>query len=158
MTLKFKVWNNLAKEWFVPVYPDQKRNKDTKECFLSQGGDVYLHEKIMVDREDSEIKGAHISSIVYVPHFIPCLYTGCKDETGKKIYHNDVVITSVPIAWGRKAVSIGFIKINDGQIWLCSGDSNHPNAEDSTNKQELKLCKVVGNILETPDYFKLLKE
>lgn len=148
MIPRFKVWNNLTKEWFVPVYPDQKGNKNTAECFLSQGGDMYLHQKT---------EGS-VESIIHVPHLIPCLYTGCKDETGKKIYHNDVVLLPFGTLGGEISWAIGYIVIRNGRTWIASGPAGSPTAEDSTDSYDLIKSRVVGNILETPDYFKLLKD
>ena len=157
MTPRFKVWNSLTKEWFVPVYPDQKGNKDIKECFLSQGGDMYLHQKTVIKNTGPQIEEASISSIIHAPHLVPCLYTGCKDESGKKIYHNDVVTVPTEISEGRKVWSIGYVKLKGGMTWICSGPAESSTAEDSTSEHELKKARVVGNILETPDYFTLLK-
>lgn len=139
MTAKFKVWNSITKEWFVPTYPNQNGSKTTIEVFLSQGGDLFIHEK-----NEAE-------TIIHAPHLIPCVYTGCKDETGKKIYDNDVVLCGV------ENKSIGYIKIHSGTVWIASGEAGNPINETSTSIHELQKCKVVGNILETPDYFHLLK-
>lgn len=157
MTPRFKVWNTITKEWFVPTYPDQKGNKDTRECFMSQGGDLYIREKKYQEiAQEPELK-VFTETVTYTPELVPCIYIGCKDESGKKIYDNDVVLVPMQITKERKTTSIAYIRIHSGSTWLASGESKFPSSETEIDSIYLQTCQVVGNILETPDYFTLLK-
>lgn len=143
-TNKCKIWDNQDKKWFVPKYPTQgagtkKNTTDTEEIFISQSGEVYLFQH----QEGDKIKLTHDT-----PHrYEICNFTGHRDVQQKKWYINDVIKTKNGIGvliWHRDRLSIG------------SGDANNYHAIDETDVKELNESDNIGNICETPDYYKLV--
>lgn len=97
LTEKYKIWDNLNKKWFRPEYPGIKTVKgkqvnttQTREILFSQTGELYLIEK----DGDSALTITYLSMGTKEEPgpFIPCLYTGIKDENEKKAYLNDEVL------------------------------------------------------------------
>lgn len=132
MRPRFKIWNNTDKCWFVPTHPRNGLKGFRQEAMITQTGDCYV---ISTGQDDMVI------SIVHRPEFKTCLFTGRNDENGQKVYFNDIL----QYEDGKK----GHVVWDGDKLGIKFGEVKEPLMEF-----EISKCSVVGNTLETPDYFK----
>lgn len=142
ITEKYKIWDVVNNQWFKPVYPGFKMNKDnknatttaTKEILFSMAGDMFLH----TSNDGKEFKLALVDETQYKS----CLFSGIKDLEEKKLYVGDVVSNDVA-KWE--------IIFNKG--CFCGKLIGDPDESQDMHiaLRAIKGIKYIGNVLETPE-------
>lgn len=134
---KCKIWDSQEKCWFTPIY---KKDQE-KEIFISQSGETYLSEW---DSDNHQRKLTHDTAL----RFKICNFSGHRDNQQRKWYINDVIKTP--------GGGIGVLVWHRDRLCIGSGEANNYHAIDEISVEELKESENIGNICETPDYYKLI--
>lgn len=138
ITEKYKIWDVELVNWFRPIYPRGKETR-TREILFSQSGEMFLHE--------NDGKGGQFT-ITHIPpgenaKFIPCLYTGVKDNLDVKVYHNDIIS-------GQHGEGLVISKSGCWMIkWAWRPE---PEPLGFTQEGRLRSFEVVENLLENQNH------
>lgn len=138
---KCKVWDVVNKKWFKPTCPDFK-NKETHELYFSQSGEIFIHSVV------PDETGKMIESVKHAPNniYIPCVYSGLKDQEGKKLYQNDV-ITNGDLVWLIQFVDGAFTAHHRPKL----GEVNYEPFQNLSTILRITKIDLKGNILENPE-------
>lgn len=144
--IKFRVFDRLNKQFFKNV---SNRNGNTSELFLSQEGEIYLHEKDEVGERITHEKDlfgfyGEKDNGEKLPRFERNMYTGCRDSDHKKFFFNDIVC----FIDDNNNRSYGVLVWMGDKLGISSGPIDNYTAIDSVTEQELRKTEHSGNIYQ----------
>lgn len=147
MTARYKVFDNIEKKWFQPIYEKRKDKLITiREFLFTQEGDAILYERL--EGPDVLFPEKMTPEHLLNKRYSFCMYSETRDREGTKAYHNDVLLFSNG--------SVGVLLVKPGSLWIGSGPTHNYHAEDQTDSRQIQQAKIIGSVLETPDYHTLL--
>lgn len=147
LNIKFRVFDRLKNQFFTNI---SQRNGHVSELFLSQEGEIYLHE-----RDEAGDRLTHEKDLFgyygekkngdKLPRFERNLYTGCRDSNQKKYFFNDIVCF-INKDTGQR--SYGVLIWYGDRLCIGSGEIENYHAIDSISEKELRETEHAGNIYQ----------